>query len=84
MKRTMSPAEVKASIVRGLHHHSLKLWDYLEADGGHLRISQNQNPGGEIVDRRGALYIREKSQEMSKEVITCQTSPFFSTELWYY
>ena len=65
IKRTMSPAQVHQSIVCGFRHLKLHCWEYLDVDGGHLKLSANQSPGGEIVDRRGGLYIREKEKEVS-------------------
>ena len=63
MKRTMSPSEVESKIRRTFVHLSLKKWEYLEVDGRHLYTASAQSRGGEIVDRRGALYIRQKQDE---------------------
>ena len=59
----MSPSQIYESIHNAFKHLKLlSCWEYLEAVGGQLIVSAIQNPaGGEIVDRRGALYIREKS-----------------------
>ena len=45
---------------------SLCEWEYLEVNAGHLIISRGQKPGGEIVDRRGGLYLREKERNESQ------------------
>lgn len=60
LKRTASALEVHNSIVRAFQDHKLCEWEYLEVNAGHLIISNSQNPGGEIVDRQGGLYIHEK------------------------
>lgn len=65
LKRSMSPADVRNSIIRGFKDIDLKCLEYLKVDGGHLEVDENQSPGGEIVYRRGALYIREKDEEVS-------------------
>lgn len=62
LKRTISPAEVESRIKQGFSHLPLTNWEYLEVNGGHLIKANTQNQGGEIVDRRGALYIREKHE----------------------
>ncbi|XP_064391762.1 uncharacterized protein LOC135339554 isoform X2 [Halichondria panicea] len=63
IKRSMSPADVQNRIKRGFKHLNLQNWEYLVADAGKLSVSTNQAPGGEIVDRRGGLYIREKEEK---------------------
>ncbi len=59
IKRAASPQEVRNAIMRVFDHCQLGSFEYLEASGGILTISNNQNPGGDIVDRRGSLYLRE-------------------------
>ena len=63
LKRTMSADEVVTKIHSGFTHLQLTKWEYLEINGGRLVRASNQNLGGEIVDRRGALYIREKDKD---------------------
>lgn len=64
LKRTLSAAEVEDRIKRGFSHLHLGKWEYMEVvNGRNLIKASTQNPGGEIVDRRGALYIVEKSEE---------------------
>lgn len=60
LKCTMSPSEVENKIKHSFVHLSLTKWEYLEADGRCLYKAITRSRGGEIVDRRGALYIREK------------------------
>ena len=64
--RTASALEVQNSVVRAFQGHSLCEWEYLEVNAGHLIVSSCQNPGGEIVDRRGGLYLREKERNESQ------------------
>ena len=64
LKRTMSPSQVSASILSAFKHQNLTSWEYLDVNGGQLVMSTNQEPGGEIVERRGALYIREKDDKV--------------------
>lgn len=63
LKRTMSADEVVTKNRSGFTHLQLTKWEYLEIKGGRLVRASNQNLGGEIVDRRGALYIREKDKD---------------------
>ncbi len=63
LKRTMSPCEVRSSITRGFMHLHLVEWEYLELNGGKLISATNQDQSGELVDRRGSLYIREKDKD---------------------
>ena len=54
---------MKTSIIAAFKNHNLTSFEYLDVDGGQLVIATNQELGGEIVDRRGALYLREKDTE---------------------
>ncbi len=65
VKRAASPLELRNAIMRVFDHCQLASFQYLEASGGILTISKNQNPGGEVVDRRGALYLREAQVGLS-------------------
>ena len=68
LKRNMTPSQVKAGILDAFKFHKLSSFEYLNADGGQLVTSTNQEPGGEIAERRGALYIREKDDKVSKDL----------------
>lgn len=59
LKRVMTPAQVRNSIFQTFRHINLSCWIYLGLEGSKLKPNTSQNPGGEIVDRRGALYILE-------------------------
>ena len=63
MKRTMSSYEVASKLQHGFSHLQLTAWHYLEIQGEQLVRASNQNMGGEIVDKRGVLYIQEKDKE---------------------
>ncbi len=60
VKRTVSPLELRSMISHAFEQQKISEFEYLEASGGMLVVSTDQSPGGTIVDRRGALYIREK------------------------
>ena len=60
IKRTMSPLQVRNTIVAGFSHVGLTSWEFLDVSGGRLESSTNQRPGGEICQRRGAVYLVEK------------------------
>lgn len=60
VSRTMSPLQLRNSIVVGFRHLNLQSWQYLETNNGKLFVSDEQNPGGDILSRRGALYLQEK------------------------
>ena len=59
----MSSYEVASKLQHGFSHLQLTAWHYLEIQGGQLVRASNQNMGGEIVDKRGVLYIQEKDKE---------------------
>ena len=63
LKRTMSPREVRNNVTCAFKHLCLTKWEFLELNGGQLVTASNQDPGGEVVDRRGSLYVREKDEE---------------------
>lgn len=60
IKRTMSPLQVRNCIILGFKHLNLQTWEFLGVSGGKLVKLDNQTLGGELVDRRGALYLQEK------------------------
>ena len=64
-KRNMTPSQVKVSF---LDTYKLSTFEYLNADGGQLVTSTNQEPGGEIVEKRGALYTWEKDDKVKKDL----------------
>lgn len=63
VKRTMSEVEVGSRIKHGFAHLSLTKWEYLDVHGRYLMKSSTQSLGGEVADRRGAVYIRENNEE---------------------
>ena len=78
MKQTMSSYEVASKLQHGFSHLQLTAWHYLEIQGGQLVRASNQNMGGEIVDKRGVLYIQEKDKEntypwASSTCLACET-----------
>ena len=68
LKRNMTPSQVKVSILDTFKFHKLSTFEYLNADGGQLVTSTNQEPGGEIVEKKEALYTREKDDKVSKDL----------------
>ena len=60
IKRTMSPLQLRNAIVSGFNHLNVDSWEFLEASGGKLVKCENQDLGGDIVQRRGAVYLIEK------------------------
>ncbi len=63
LRHTMSSREVRNSINLTFRHLHLVEWEYLEITGGKLFAASNQNQAGELVDRRGGLYIREMDKQ---------------------
>ena len=59
MKRNWSSLEVKRSIDVTFKGIGLRSWNFLEMSGGKLVLMADQCPGGEILQRRGSLYIQE-------------------------
>ena len=57
-KRTMSPLQIRNMIVSSFAHLSLKAWYYLDVKGDKLEKSDCQQPGGEMCQRRGAVYLK--------------------------
>ena len=68
LKHTMSSCEVSNAMIRTFQHLKLANWKYLDRDGGKLIHATKQNPGGEIVDRRGSLYILESKEDTEMRV----------------
>ena len=61
-KRTMSPQLVRNTIISNFANLSLKSWESLDVKGGKLEKSDCQQPGGEICQRRGAVYLKVLTQ----------------------
>ena len=62
-RRSMSPQEVRNTIIRGFSKaHGLDNWTYLACDSdNHLFISKNQElDGNDVINRKGCLYICPK------------------------
>ena len=57
LKRTDSPHVVRSTILQAFQ--GLSDFEFLTINGGTLTVASEQSPRGEIVDRRGSLYIRE-------------------------
>ena len=58
-KRTMIQHEVRNHLIYHFKHHRLCLWEHMDLSGGILVRSSNQNPDGDIVERK-QLYVREQ------------------------
>ena len=59
-KRTMSALQVRNTIISNFANLSLTSWEFLDVRGGKLEKSDSQQPGGEICQRRGAVYLKEQ------------------------
>lgn len=57
LKRSDSPHVVRSTILHAFQ--DLSDFEYLTINGGTLAVSSEQSPNGEVVGRRGSLYIRE-------------------------
>ena len=53
----MSPVQIRNLIVSNFAHLELKAWEFLEVKGGKLEKSDCQQLGGEVCQRRGAVYL---------------------------
>ena len=60
LKRTMSSLQLRNAILVGFQHICLQSWQFLEVSGGKLLRCDDQNPSGEIIQRRGAIYLMEE------------------------
>ena len=59
----MSSLQVLNSILQSFSNLKLKSWDILEVSVGRSVTVDLQDMGGEVVDKRGAIYLQESDDK---------------------